>query len=139
MRRGLTLIEVAVVTAIIAIIAGIGTQALLRRLDRSRVRHATAEIISALALARTTAIAREGHVSVLFDAAESAILVAAGHDTLVRRQLGDIYGVELRSNRDSATFGPTGLGYGAANQSVIVRRGTAIDTIIISRLGRVRH
>lgn len=139
MRRGLTLIEVTVVVAIIALIGAIGTPALLRRLDRSKVRHATSEIVSALALARTTAVAQEARVSVIFDSTRSAIVVTVGEDTLVARNLGDVYGVHLRSNRDSTVYGPTGLGYGAANQSVIIRRGSAVDTVVISRLGRVRH
>ncbi len=139
MRRGLTLLELAVVIAIIALVAAIGTPALLRRLDRSRVRHAVSEITSALALARATAVARMTHVTVVFDSVRSTVIVAAGADTLVVRALGDIHGVELRSNRDSTVYGPTGLGYGAANQSIVVRRGVAEDTVIISRLGRVRH
>jgi prepilin-type N-terminal cleavage/methylation domain-containing protein len=139
MRRGVTLMEVAVVVAIIAIISAIVTPLLLRRLDRSKVRHATTEIVTALALARTTAIARETRVAVIFDGARAEVVTVAGADTLVRRMLGDIYGVELRSNRDSTVYGPTGLGYGAANLSVIIGRGDAADTVVISRLGRVRH
>ena len=139
MRRGVTLLEVIVVVVIIALICAIGTPVLLRRLDRTRVRHASSEIVSALGLARTTAVAREAHVSVIFDAAATAITVAAGADTLLRRSLGDVYGVALRSNRDSATYGPTGLGYGAANQSIVITRGSAADTVVVSRLGRVRH
>jgi Tfp pilus assembly protein FimT len=131
--------EVTVVVAIIALIGAIGIPALLRRLDRSKVRHATSEVVSALALARTTAVAREARVSVIFDSTRSAIIVAVGQDTLVARMVGDIYGVTLRSNRDSAVYGPTGLGYGAANQSVILQCGSAVDTVLISRLGRVRH
>ena len=131
--------EVAVVAAIIVLIGAIGIPVLLRRLDRSKVRHVTSEVVSALALARTTAVAREARVSVIFDSTRSAIFVAVGQDTLIARMLGDVYGVELRSNRDSTVYGPTGLGYGAANQSVIIRRGSAVDTVVISRLGRVRH
>lgn len=131
--------EVAVVAAIIVLIGAIGTPVLLRRLDRSKVRHVTSEVVSALALARTTAVARETRVSVIFDSARSALIVAVGQDTLIARMLGDVYGVEIRSNRDSTVYGPTGLGYGAANQSVIIRRGSAVDTVVISRLGRVRH
>jgi prepilin-type N-terminal cleavage/methylation domain-containing protein len=139
MRRGLTLLELAVVIAIIALAAAIGAPALLRRLDRSRVRHAVSEITSALALARTTAVARTTHVAVLFDSVRATVVVAAGADTIMMRSLRDIHGIELRSNRDSTVYGPTGLGYGAANQSIVIRRGSAEDTVVISRLGRVRH
>ncbi len=139
MRRAMTLLEVTVVLFVIALISAIGTPALLRRLDRARVRHATNEVISALALARTTAVAREAYVAVLFDASRAAVTVAERSDTLLDRHLGDIYGVDLRSNRDSTTYAPTGLGFGAANQSVVIGRGAVADTVIISRLGRVRH
>ena len=131
--------EVTIVVALIVLIGAIGTPVLLRRLDRSRVRHATSEIVSALALARTTAVARETRVSAIFDSTQSAIVIAVGNDTLIARMVGAVYGVQLRSNRDSTVYGPTGLGYGAANQSVIISRGAAADTVVISRLGRVRH
>ena len=39
--------------------------------------------------------------------------------------------------RDSITYAPTGLGYGAANTRIIVARGRWADTITTSRLGRV--
>ena len=134
----MTLIEITVVVAVIALIAAIGTPALLRRLDRSRVRHAAGELTSVLALARATAIARETYVSVIFDTADSAVYLTAGRDTLVARAIGAVYGVSIASNRDSATYGPSGLGFGAANQSIVLRRGDVVDTIVISRLGRVR-
>ena len=139
MRRGLTLLEITIVIAIIALVAAIATPALLHRLDRARVRHATGELLGALGLARSTAVARESAVTVSFDSVRAAVTVAAGADTLVTRMLGAIYGVGVRSNRDSLVYGPTGLGFGAANQSVVITRGGAADTVIVSRLGRVRH
>ena len=139
MRRGLTLLEITIVIAIIALVGAIATPALLHRLDRARVRHATSEILATLGLARSTALARGSPVTVTFDSARATVTVAAGADTLITRMLGAIYGVGLRSNRDSLVYGPTGLGFGAANQSVVVSRGGAADTVIISRLGRVRH
>jgi prepilin-type N-terminal cleavage/methylation domain-containing protein len=139
MRRGLTLLEIAVVIAIIALITAIATPALLRRLDRTKVRHATADIIMALGVARSTAVAREAPVAVTFDSLRSAVTVTVAGDTILDRMLGAVYGVDLRSNRDSLAYGPTGLGHGAANQSVVVARGAARDTVVISRLGRVRY
>ena len=139
MRRGVTLLELAVVAVLIALISAIATPVILRRLDRSKVRHASSEIVAALGLARTTAVAREQFASLLIDGARGTILIVSGNDTLLARSLRDIYGVELQSNRDSSTYGPTGLGFGAANQSIVVARGGAVDTVVISRLGRVRH
>ena len=141
MRHGITLLELAVVLVILGILCGIAAPALLRHLDRARVRHATDEIVTMLALARTTAVARESHVVTYFHAADGVVAVIAheGSDTVVARPLAAVYGVSVQSNRDSTTYGPTGLGHGAANQTIVVRRGEAIDSVIISRLGRVRR
>jgi hypothetical protein len=37
------------------------------------------------------------------------------------------------------SYSATGLGYGAANLSVFVRRNDSVDTVFVSRLGRLRH
>ena len=58
--------------------------------------------------------------------------------SLLRRPLRAVYGIVLASNRDSAVYDPRGLGYGVTNLTVIVRRGTMVDTLTMSRLGRVR-
>ena len=139
MRRGVTLIEIGVVVVIVGVLCAVAVPRLLRVLDRARVRHATNEIVTTLALARTTAVAREVHVTAHFDPARSSVTVTSGGDTIVARDLGAVYGISLESNRDSAVYGPTGLGYGAANQTVVVRRRMALDSVIISRLGRVRR
>ena len=139
MRRGVTVIELTVVILVVGILCGIGMPALLRQLDRTRVRNATNEIVSALALARTTAISRGRYVAVGFDSGSAKVVVTAGTDTILIRRVGEVYGVTVRSNRDSTVYGPTGLGYGAANQSVVVSRRDVADTVIISRLGRVRR
>jgi hypothetical protein len=46
--------------------------------------------------------------------------------------------VSMVATRDSMAYLPSGLGYGAANMSVFLERGDRLDTISISRLGRVR-
>src|SRR5688500_13342142 len=139
MRQGATLIELLVVVAIIAAICGLGLPRLLRHLDRTHVRHATGEIVATLALARTAALAREAHVTTHFDPASSIVVVTVGGDTIALRALGHIHGVRIRSNRDSTVYGPTGLGYGAANQPVIIERRRAMASVVLSRLVRVRR
>lgn len=139
MRRGTTLMEIVIVLVIIGAVCAIGVPRLLAHMDRTRVRHASTELVAVLALARTSAVARNEHVTAHFDAARATITVSAGRDTILTRALGDIHGIRLRSNRDSTVYGPAGLGYGAANQTVIVQRGNAVDSIVISRLGRVRR
>ena len=139
MRRGVSLIELIAVLAIIGVLCGIGVPRLLHHLDRTHVRHAADEIVATLAIARTTAVARAANVITRFDAARSVIVVTEGVDTIVVREIGEIHGVRLRSNRDSAVYGASGLGYGATNQTVVLERGRVMDSIVISRLGRVRR
>jgi hypothetical protein len=47
--------------------------------------------------------------------------------------------VSLGTTRDSIVFDARGLGYGAANLTLVARRGSAAETLVVSRLGRVRH
>jgi hypothetical protein len=54
------------------------------------------------------------------------------------RAIGFAHGVRLGGTRDSLTYDPRGLGRGAANLSIVVRRGTIAETVFVSRLGRVR-
>lgn len=138
-RRGTTLIELLIVMSVLAIVAAITIPASAALRDRSAVRAATTEVVSALALARSAATAEWRTVGVYFDTAAARVLVRAPPDTFADIPLGGRYGVRLSATRDSVGYGPTGRGYGASNATLTVRRGSAADTIIVSRLGRVRH
>jgi Tfp pilus assembly protein FimT len=138
MRRAHTLAELAVILAILGIICAVAVPRILRDTDRVHVRGAIREVVNALAAARATAVARGQHVAVRFEPVSSTVLVSAGGDTILVRRLDAVHGVRITSNRDSLAYAPTGLGYGAANQTVVLRRGAAVDTVVISRLGRVR-
>jgi hypothetical protein len=37
------------------------------------------------------------------------------------------------------TYSPTGLGFGASNLTLVITRRQTTDTVVVSRLGRVRH
>ena len=65
--------------------------------------------------------------------------VLAGDDTLRRREIGRVHDVRLSATRARMSYAATGMGYGAANLSVVVRRNDSVDTVFVSRLGRVRH
>ena len=138
MRRGVTLIEILVILVVVGALCGIAVPRLLRHLERTHVRHATREVVATLATARATAMARRAHVAAHFDVSRSTVVVVVDGDTIAVRAIGDVHGVRLHSNRDSTAYGPDGLGYGAANQTVVISRGRASDSVVISRLGRVR-
>jgi prepilin-type N-terminal cleavage/methylation domain-containing protein len=137
-RAGLTLVELALALALIGILAGIAVPRLRDALDRVQVRGAVNDIRTAFAVARLSAIERGRRTTLEVDSEMGTIRVRAGSDTLVARQLATGFGVRLSATRLSMVYLPTGLAFGAANLSIEVRRGDAVDTVVVSRLGRVR-
>ena len=108
-------------------------------LDRIHVRGAVTDIAALFSSARHIAIARSAQSTVEIDTAARTIYVTVGIDTLRKREVGSEHGVQLSSTRARMSYSVTGIGYGAANLSVVVRRSAAVDTVFVSRLGRVRH
>jgi Tfp pilus assembly protein FimT len=139
MRRGYSLIQMLVVLAIVAILCGISIPRLGSARDQSAVRGAATQVATTFALARSAAVLRASRVAVVIDPASVTLRVLADAETLHVRALRPEFGVTLEATRDSVAYGPTGRGYGAANSSIILRRGSAADTVFVSRLGRVRH
>ncbi|HEX5580282.1 MAG TPA: GspH/FimT family pseudopilin [Gemmatimonadaceae bacterium] len=138
MRPAFTLVEMALVLTLVAIVAGITVPAVARQLDRMAVASATAELAGAFQAARDQAIATGRPMAVRLDETSPAVTVEHGADTLVHRDLAAAHGVSLTATRDSMTYLPNALAAGAANLSVTVTRGAATRTLTVSRLGRVR-
>ena len=139
MRSGHTLPELVTVAAFAAALTAIAAPRLLAARDQALVRDAATEIVSALDAARAAA-QRSGTLGIArFDTLAGTVRVTVERDTLLVLPFGAELGVTLRASRDSVTYGPSGRGYGAANSSLIVRRGEAVDTVFVSRLGRVRR
>jgi Tfp pilus assembly protein FimT len=139
MRTGTTLIEIGVTVGILGLMAGITFPRFGTYRDRIAVDAAATSTLSLLATARHAALRRATLTAVHLDTTGAIILLVAGPDTLERRSLRDVHGVTMTTSRDSIAFAPSGLGYGAANTQIILRRGAAADTISVSRLGRARR
>ena len=75
----------------------------------------------------------------MIDSASASLVGRSYADTVAHRMLASSHGVSLTVSRDSMAYAPNGLGYGASNLTVILRRGAAAETIFVSRLGRVRR
>jgi type IV fimbrial biogenesis protein FimT len=135
---GSTLIELLVSLAVVAALMLVGVPGTAALRNRSAVRASITELVSALALARSTALAESRVVAISLDTVAGRALVLAPPDTLLDLPLGARYGVTLSATRDSIAYGPTGRGYGAANATITIRRRNAADTVIVSRLGRVK-
>lgn len=139
MRTGVTLLEVGVTITLIGVLAGLSFPRLGGYRDRIAVDAAATSAMSLLATARHAALRRAGFSAMRLDTTTAVILVLVGTDTIEQRLLGEIHGVSLSTTRDSIAWAPSGLGYGAANTQIIIRRGAAADTIAVSRLGRARR
>lgn len=138
-RVGTTLVEMCVVLAVVAALFTIALPRLRDASDRSAARGAVQEVGSLFSLARRAAVARRAGVRVVIDTTVGTITVRIGGTVLARRGLRAEFGVRMIATRDSMSYDPRGLGYGAANLTVVARRGRAAETLYVSRLGRTRH
>lgn len=139
MRNAFTLMEIAVTLCILSILSAIAFPRAGRFLDSMHVRGATIEIESLFSAARHIAIARGSQTTVEIDTAARAIYVRAGGARLRDAKIGMDHDVRLSATRSAMSYSATGMGYGAANLSVVVRRNSYADTVFVSRLGRLRH
>ena len=135
---GFTLPELLVVLLLASIVLGLAFVRLGAAADRAAVRAAVSDAASVFIGARNAAIYRRAPVAVHVDTL-SALLVTRADSIVLRRRDLHAFGVHLSASRDSMAFDGRGLGVGAANLSLVVRRGRAVDTLFVSRLGRVRY
>jgi prepilin-type N-terminal cleavage/methylation domain-containing protein len=138
-RPAFTLIELVLVLALAGIVAAMGVNGFLRYRDRIAVHNAVAEAASVVAQARSDALAQRTLVTLRIDTAARTLTLRTRDGPLVTHALGHAHGVSLASSRDSVSFDARGLGYGAANFTLVARRGQAADTLVVSRLGRTRY
>jgi len=136
-RAGLTLLEITVVLAICGALTAIALPRLIGLRNASAVRSAASEVAASFTLARHTAVARRSLVAVAFDTSAGVVTVRSGIEIFTRRPLHAAYSVLLGANRDSAVYDARGLGYGVSNLTITIRRGTFVDTLTMSRLGRL--
>jgi Tfp pilus assembly protein FimT len=142
MRRlrgsGHTVLELLVVLTLMSIVLAIAIPRGRAMVDGVAVRAAAADVLATLDLARTLAIAANGAVAVEVDSATGTLRVRRGDQVVLTREVGSAHGVRLRPTRDSMSYNGRGLGRGAANLSIAIRRGALVETVFVSRLGRAR-
>lgn len=133
-----TMLELLVVLSIVAVVLSLSVPRTLLVLDRLAVHAAAGDVAATLGTARTVALAGRSAVAIDVDTASGVLRVRRGVEMLWSRNIGQAHGVEVRASRDSLAYDGRGLGRGAANLSVILRRRAAVETVFVSRLGRVR-
>jgi type II secretory pathway pseudopilin PulG len=137
-RPALTLLELVIVLMIIGLVSIIAVREVGHYLDRIAARSAVSEAAEVIQQARDEALARHTIVSVKIDTAHAELALRERGSALAVHALGHAHRVSLSSTRDSLAFDVRGLGYGASNLTLIAKRGRAAETLVVSRLGRVR-
>ena len=141
MSKGFSLIELAFVLLIIAVLVSIGVPRVQPFLDRIAADRAAREVTMALAMARHGAVL-QGTRARLTIAADSLRIDRLEPDgwTPWQRWAGPAdLGVAVEVSNPDVVFGPTGVGWGASNTKVVLRRGSQVETITVSRVGRVKR
>jgi type II secretory pathway pseudopilin PulG len=139
MRAAFTIIETTVAICLICLIGAIAAPGVSRLRDAIEVREASIEVETLFSAARHLAIARGAQASVDIDTANRVMSVRIGEAIVRRNELGREHQVELKATRTTVTYSPIGSGYGAANTTIVVKRNASLDSVVVSRLGRVRR
>ena len=141
MQRGYTLLELAVVLAIVALVTAVTLPRFDALLDRIAVERAASELTTALAVTRNRAVMRATRAR-LSIAGDSLRIDEWGDRTWVaatRWPGPDQHRVALTASNPVVIFDPRGLGWGLANTRVVLQRGSQSATITMSRVGRVKR
>lgn len=141
MAKGVSLLEICVTILIMGTLAALSLPRFGGWRDWIAADHAAREVTTALAVGRHGAVlqATRARVTIASDTLRIDRLGAAGWEPWWRRAGPASLGVALEVSNPVVTFGPTGMGWGVANTRVVLRRGSQVETITVSRMGRVKR
>ena len=138
-RRASTLVDLLVVLVIVGVLLGIIVPAVQASIARHAVAAAVRDVANLLSMARQIAATSVDGAAVDFDSTTGRVRLDVSGRLVRTLDLQGQRGVRLRASRDSLAYDSRGLGIGAANLSVYLTRSQAADTLVVSRLGRVRY
>lgn len=139
-RRGLTLIDLLLTLVVLGLLLTIGVARVAAFIDAARVRAASTTLLGALEAARGSAVRLgRGSELALLESRWAVRTVVAGDTILSWSGVGHAgQGVVLTGAGAPLRFGADGLAVGVANRTMVISRGSASRTVILSRLGRIR-
>ena len=137
-RLAFTLLELVIVLSLVGLLMALAIPRFSAMRDGASVRAAMADLSAVFSMARQSAITRRTTVAVVLDTTLGVVELHAASRSFARHDLRATFGIVLGANRDSAVYDSRGLGYAVSNLTVTVRRGAIVDTLTMSRLGRVR-
>lgn len=141
MHRGFTLVEILLVLTILAVVVAVGVPRLGPAFDRIATDGAARDVTTAIAVARAAAVLQgtRARLRIGTDSLRVDREGPLGWEPYARWPGPGAAGVALQVTNPEIVFGPLGLGWGLANTRVELRRGSQIETITTSRLGRVKR
>jgi prepilin-type N-terminal cleavage/methylation domain-containing protein len=141
MSKGFTLLELIVVTCIAAVLVAFWTPRAARLWDWIATERALRDVTTALAVARHGAVLRATRARLTIGADTLRIdrWENQGWEPWWRTPGPANHGVLLEVSNPIVVFGPTGMGWGASNTKIVLRRGSQAETITLSRVGRIKH
>lgn len=141
MARGFTLIELAVSLVMVAVLVAAALPRLRPALDRVATDSAASDVTAALATARHTAIAQGVRTRLVIapDSLRLDVWNGSGWTGATRWPGPAAHRVSLQVSNPVIAYSPMGIGWGASNTTITLRRGSQVETITTSRVGRVRR
>ena len=141
MSKGFTLLELIVVVAIAALLLAFWVPRAARLMDWLATERAVRDVTTALAVGRNGAVMQSTRARIVIDTDTLRIdrWGVQGWEPWWRTPGPASYGVGLEVSNHVVTFGPTGMGWGVSNTTIVLRRGSQAETITLSRVGRVKH
>ena len=141
MSKGFTLLELMVVLLIVAALLALWLPRAARLQDWLETERAVRDVTTALAVGRNGAVMQStlARIEIAADTLRIDRLEPDGWRPWWRLPGPSSHGVTLEVSNPIVTFGPTGMGWGASNTKIVLRRGSQAETITTSRVGRVKR
>ena len=139
-RVGFTALELMIVICIAGILVTFWLPRAARLIDWITTDRAVHDMTTALAVARHGAVqqATRARLTISADTLRIDRLQSGGWERFWTWPGPTSHGVTLQVSNPIVVFGPNGMGWGASNTTIRLSRGSHVETITTSRVGRVK-
>jgi prepilin-type N-terminal cleavage/methylation domain-containing protein len=147
-RKGFTLTELMIITAIVGIMASITVPNIIGWMPKYRLKTATRDVYSTLQLARMRAVAREFEYQVSFDLSNETYSISKGNSSsgstswtqegVVSTVPDEIDIVSLSGGLTNLHFHPTGSSSNATTITISNSKGDEKKITVLTATGRIK-